>query len=411
MLKILTFSLLYPNACQPSHGIFVEQRLRKLVESGEVEARVVAPVPWFPSSHRAFGRYGRYAAVPLREMRHDISVIHPRFPSIPKIGMNLAPTLVAGAMHKVLKGIIADGYDFDLIDAHYFYPDGVAATMLGRALNKPVVVTCRGDDVLQFPRFRRPRQLILEGAQRAAGLVTVSGDLKNALCELGVPAHRITVLRNGVDLKFFRPPADRQSVRRALGIDRPTLLSVGHLIERKGHHFAVAALQDLPGFKLVVVGERGTEAGVMDTALKEQVRRLGLSDRVRFVGSKSHAELRDYYGAADALVLATAREGMPNVMLESLGCGTPVIATSAGGIPEILNVPEAGAMMRERTSAAVAESVRELFSRYPRREDTRRYAETLGWDATTRGQIALFERILGARRSAPQTRQVAASTQ
>ncbi len=393
MIKILTFSTLYPNVYQPNHGIFVEHRLRRLLESGEVSARVVAPVPWFPFKPRLFGRYGVYASVPRRERRHDLEVAHPRYPVIPKVGMNLAPQLLAQAMKGVLRRIIAGGYDFDLIDAHYFYPDGVAAAVLGRALGKPVVVTCRGDDVLTFPRYRVPRRLILDAAARVDALVTVSADLKSHLCALGVPAEKVNMLRNGVDLGLFRP-VDRERVRRALAIDGPTLLSVGHLVERKGHHIAIDALQDLPDYKLIIIGERGNEAGVMDAELKQQVQHLGLTGRVQFIHNIPQETLRDYYGAADALVLATAREGMPNVVLEALACGTPVVATAVGGIPDILTVADAGILMQARTARAVATAVKALFDRYPQREDTRRYAETLGWEDTTRGQIALFKHIL-----------------
>jgi teichuronic acid biosynthesis glycosyltransferase TuaC len=395
MIKILTFSSLFPNELQPHHGVFVEQRLRKLVESGNVSARVVAPVPWFPFRQRIFGHYGVQAAVPRREFRHGIQVEHPRYPVIPKVGMNLAPQLMFKAMKSHLRRLIASGYDFDLIDAHYFYPDGVAAAALGRALGKPVVVTCRGDDVLTFPSYRVPRRLILDAARQVAAIVTVSGDLKTQLCSLGVPESRVTVLRNGVDLELFKPSGSgRATIRKELGIDGPTLLSVGHLIERKGHHLVIAALQNLPNFKLIVIGARGNESGVMDNELQQQVERLGLSNRVRFVNNVSHDVLRSYYAAADALVLATKREGMPNVMLESLACGTPVVATPVGGIPEVLTVPEAGVLMKERTAQAVATAVTHLFNHYPRREDTRRFAETLGWDETTRGQTQLFERIL-----------------
>lgn len=394
MLKILTFSTLYPNEREPRHGIFVEQRLRKLVETGNVEARVVAPVPWFPFATSMFGRYGIAASVPREEKRHGISVLHPRFPSIPMTGMGFKPKLLAKAMRPVLRDIIACGYDFDLIDAHYFYPDGVAATWLGRELGKPVIVTCRGNDVMVFPRYPRPRRMILDAARQVAGIVTVSSELKRCLCSIGVTADRVAVLRNGVDAGLFHPPVDRIAVRQALGFKRRTLLSVGHLIERKGHHLVVEALRALPDYDLVIIGERGTEGGGMVNELHRQAEEPAVKGRVRFIGNLPQEQLRDWYGAADALVLATNMEGMPNVMLESLACGTPVVATPVGGIPEIMTTPEAGELMKERTAAGVAAGVTALFSNYPNREDTRRFAEALSWDETTRGQIELFNRAL-----------------
>ncbi|HEU5403459.1 MAG TPA: glycosyltransferase [Terriglobales bacterium] len=399
MLKILTFSTLYPNERAPRHGIFVEQRLRKLVESGDVVARVVAPVPWFPFTASLFGRYGVAASVPREEERHGLKVLHPRFPSIPVVGMSLKPKLLATAMRPTVREIIARGYDFDLIDAHYFYPDGVAAAWLGQEFGKPVIVTCRGNDVMVFPRHRRPRRMILDAARQVAAIVTVSSDLKRCLCSMGVGADRVTVLRNGVDSNFFHP-AERDTVRRALGLNRRTLLSVGHLVERKGHHLVIEALKSLPECDLVIIGERGDEGGGMVNELHRQATHPALSGRVRFVGNLPQAQLRDWYGAVDALVLATNMEGMPNVMLESLACGTPVVATPVGGIPEIMTTPEAGVLMQERTATGVAAAVKELFSRYPDRAATRRFAETLSWDETTRGQLALFNRVLEEARSA-----------
>lgn len=393
MLKVLTFSTLYPNEREPRHGIFVEQRLRKLVETGNVAARVVAPVPWFPFATSRFGRYGAAASVPREEQRHGIPVLHPRFPSFPMIGMGLKPRILAAAMRPVLRDIAARGYDFDLIDAHYFYPDGVAAAWLGQELGKPVMVTCRGNDVMLFPRFPGPRRMILDAARRVAAIATVSMDLKRCLCSIGVDAEKVTVLRNGVDADFFRP-VNRDVVRQALGITRRTLLSVGHLVERKGHHLAVQALKALPDCDLVIIGERGTESGGMVNGLHRQAEDPELAGRVRFMGNLPQDQLRDWYGAADALVLATNLEGMPNVMLESLACGTPVVATPVGGIPEIMTTPEAGVLMKERTAAGIAAAVKQLFDHYPLREDTRRFAETLSWDETTRGQLALFDRVL-----------------
>lgn len=400
MLKILTFSTLYPNEHEPRHGIFVEQRLRKLVASGDVVARVVAPVPWFPFATSLFGRYGVAAAVPHEEVRHGIPVLHPRFPSIPMTGMGLKPRLLAAAMRTVLRDVIARGYDFDLIDAHYFYPDGVAAAWLGQEFGKPVIVTCRGNDVMLFPRYPTPRRLILDAACRVAGIVTVSGELKRCLCSIGVNAARVTVLRNGVDSGLFYPPVDRNAVRQELGLNRRTLLSVGHLVERKGHHLVLEALKALPECDLVIIGERGTESGGMVNELHRQAEAPELAGRVRFVDNQPQDRLRDWYGVVDALVLATNLEGMPNVVLEALACGTPVVATSVGGIPEIMTTPEAGVLMQERTAEGVAAAVKELFGRYPDRAATRRFAETLSWDETTRGQLALFNRVLEEARSA-----------
>ena len=389
-MRILTFSTLYPHAARPNHGIFVETRLRHLLASGKVESKVVAPVPWFPSSNPRFGEYAVFAKAPREERRHGIDIIHPRYLTVPKLGMSVAPLLLAAGVYSAVKNIIQNGYDFEIIDAHYFYPDGVAAILLGRHFGKPVVITARGTDVNLIPRYRLPRAMIRWAARHAAGIITVARALKDDLVGVGVPAGRIEVLRNGVDLQLFRP-IEREAGRRNLGISRTTLLSVGHLIPRKGHDLVIQGLRWLPELDLIVIGD-----GPEREALGALARESGAADRVRFVGSLAQEELRNYFGAADALVLASSREGWANVLLESMACGTPVVASNIGGTPEVVSAPEAGVLMAERTPEAVSEAVRRLFARYPDRGATRRYAEKFSWEETTRGQLQLFERVVTA---------------
>ena len=225
-MRILSFTTLYPNPSQPVHGVFVENRLRHLAQTGRVSIKVVAPVPWFPKFLAGQKRYGHYARVPLAETRHGLDVIHPRYPTLPKIGMTIAPLLLALSQRAVIAGLIQDGYDFDLIDAHYFYPDGVAAIHLGRWFNKPVIITGRGSDLSQIPQHALPRQQIKWAAARAAGMVTVCQALKDALIALGVAPERVVVLRNGVDLKLFRPPEGppaREALRARWNFDQFSL--------------------------------------------------------------------------------------------------------------------------------------------------------------------------------------------
>ncbi|HEX5326502.1 MAG TPA: glycosyltransferase family 4 protein, partial [Acetobacteraceae bacterium] len=151
MLRLLTFSTLYPNAEQPNHGIFVENRLRHLVAGGEATSEVVAPVPYFPSTAPSFGDWGRLARVARRETRHGLIVHHPRYPVIPRLGMSVAPFLLHAALLPFLRRRLAGGLQVDAIDAHYVYPDGVAAVWLGRRLGLPVVITARGTDVNLIP--------------------------------------------------------------------------------------------------------------------------------------------------------------------------------------------------------------------------------------------------------------------
>ncbi|MDR3538038.1 MAG: glycosyltransferase family 4 protein [Acetobacteraceae bacterium] len=387
-LRLLTFSSLYPNAARPNHGVFVENRLRHLVASGQAVSTVVAPVPWFPSSDPRFGDWARHAAAPREETRHGLRVIHPRFPVIPKIGMSAAPWLLYRAMRPVIARLLALGARFDAIDAHYVYPDGVAAVWLGRHFGLPVVVTARGTDVSLIPHYAIPRRLIRGAIAGSAALVTVSSALRDALLDLGAPPDKVTVLRNGVDTALFHPPADRDGARHALGLNGSTLVSVGLLIERKGHHRTIEAMRALPGFTLLIAGEGPERARL--TALIDQ---LGLRGRVRLLGAVPHAELAAIYGAADASVLASSREGWANVLLESMACGTPVVASNIWGNPEVVQTRDAGLIAPENTPDGIAATVRRLFDPLPARAATRAYAEAFGWEETTAGQLALFRRV------------------
>ncbi len=387
-LRLLTFSTLFPNAARPNHGVFVENRLRHLVASHPVTAAVMAPVPFFPFRSARFGAWSEHARAPRREMRHGLVVHHPRYGAIPRVGMSVAPLFLYRAAIVAARQLLVEGERFDLVDAHYLYPDGVAAEWLGRTLGLPVVVTARGSDVSLLPRHAVPRRMIQAMLGRADGVIAVSAALRTAMVELGAAPERITVLRNGVDTDLFHP-LDRGTARAALGLTRPTLISVGLLIDRKGHHRVIEAMASLPEFELLVVGE-----GPERPRLEALIARLGLAGRVRLLGARPHSELAACYAAADALVLASSREGWANVLLEAMACGTPVIAARIWGNPEVVQEKVAGLIYDENTPEGIVAGVKALFADLPDRAATRAYAERFSWDATSAGQFQLFNAIL-----------------
>ncbi len=382
MLRVLTVTTLYPSLARPHHGVFVENRMRRLVARGDVSVRVIAPVPWFPFTNERFGEYAQFAATPRRETRHGIVIDHPRYALPPKIGMNIAPDTMARAMIGAAEKIVAEEGPFDVVDAHYFYPDGVAAAALARRLQLPMTVTARGTDINLIPEYDRPRARILATADQAAASITVCAALRDEMIAIGADAEKIRVLRNGVDLDVFHPPAERAPNARK------KLVSVGHLIERKGHHLVIEALADLPDCELEIAGD-----GPDFAALQRLAEDLGVADRTTFLGRVPHEDLAGIYGRADAMVLASSREGWANVLLEAMACGTPVIATAIWGTPEVVAAPEAGVLVEERSGPAIAAKARELFAAPPDRAATRAYAETFSWDATIDG---LYETLTAA---------------
>jgi teichuronic acid biosynthesis glycosyltransferase TuaC len=387
-LRLVTFSTLYPNTAMPSHGIFVETRLRHLIADEDVSSIVIAPVPIFPSSNPRFGRWARFAKVPANEVRHGIQIKHPRYLAIPWIGQAVAPALLYGAAYRALKRLIASGYQPDVIDAHYLYPDGVAAIWLGRRFGIPVVLTARGSDVSEWPGLAVPGRLIRRAIYGADALVAVSGAIEQGLIKLGANSQKVTILRNGVDAQLFQPQ-DRMAARMKLGLQHPVIVSVGHLIERKGHHRIIEALTSLPGLNLVIVGEGPERARLTTLAAK-----LGVAERVRFAGAVPQTDLPLYYSAADALILASSREGWANVLLEAMACGTPVVASPIWGNPEVVREPAAGRIAETNTPEAIAASFLALQADLPPREETRAYALRHGWNEISAGQRLIFEKLL-----------------
>ncbi|HQT68297.1 MAG: glycosyl transferase family 1 [Rhodospirillales bacterium 20-60-12] len=393
-MRLLTFSTLFPNEAIPSHGVFVETRLRHLVADEDVQSVVMAPIPFFPSAHPRFGRWAKLAAAPARETRHGIDVRHPRYLAIPKIGQVLAPRLLFNAAARALTRLIAEGFRPDAIDAHYLYPDGIAAIRLGQTFNLPVVLTARGSDVSEWPDHAGPNRMIRRALQQADGLIAVSGALREGMIGLGADPAKVQVLRNGVDSVLFHPH-DRAEARRHLGMDDPHLLSVGHLIERKGHDRVIRAMADLPGLHLTIVGE-----GPERERLGHLAASLGLAGRVHFAGAVRQSALSFYYAAAEALVLASSREGWANVLLESMACGTPVVASPIWGNPEVVRERAAGLIMARNDPASIVAAVRDLLANPPPREDTRAYAEAHGWREISAGQKDIFEQVITRHASA-----------
>ncbi|MEO8444288.1 MAG: glycosyltransferase [Gammaproteobacteria bacterium] len=385
MIDVVTIASLFPNREQTRHGVFVEERLRHLAATGRFDVHVIAPVPWFPFRARAFGLYGKYARVPPVEERLGRVIQHPRYVAIPKVGMSAAPWLYAAGIAPLLQRMLARLGPDVVLDGHFLYPDGVATAMLARRFGLPYVLTARGQDVTLFPGYAVPRVLIRRACRGAARVITVSEALRALLIDLGVPPETVLTLRNGVDLAKFNP-LDRARTREQLGFRRQTLLAVGHLIERKDHDLILRALPLVPDTDLVIVGEGPLRERLLATA-----RQLGVVDRVRIVPNVLQDQLVAYYSAADLSILTSRHEGMPNVVLESLACGTPVVATLVEGVPELLDQPAAGCLVLERSPAALAEAVIRLLASPPERAATRRHATGLGWGPTIDGLASVLE--------------------
>ena len=332
-LRILSFSCTFPNSVQPSLGLFVEARLRRLAKIATV--KVIAPVAWMQFGN--FALRGLVRGIPYRT-QNELEVIRPRWFYPPLGGAVNALLLLAqtlGVMRKMRRE-----FAFDILDAHFGYPDGITACLIASLLRCPVSITLRGNETMHSEFFLR-RLAIRWAVRRADTVITVSERLRQwAISECAARPERVLAIPNGVDTTVFYP-RDRQAARTRLQLppDAAVVLSAGYLIRRKGHHRVLSAVKTLrqagANVHLVIAGGPGPE-GRFEPELHRLVGELQLGECVHFTGQVSAPELAEIMSAADVLCLASAREGWPNVVNEALACGTPVVATDIGGVPDML---------------------------------------------------------------------------
>jgi glycosyltransferase involved in cell wall biosynthesis len=391
-MNILTFTSLWPNVEQPNFGIFVKHRVAAMARLDDVDVRVVAPVPYFPTPvvrslpHAVLdwlpAHWPRLARVPAFEANDDLPTFHPRYLVTPKVGMRFYGDWMTRGAWDLVRRLHAEK-PFDLIDAHYVYPDGAAAVALGWRLNIPVVITARGTDISLFSHLPPIRPKIINTLNRAAGVIAVSQGLKRQMVALGILSQKIAVIPNGIEGELFYP-RDRQAARRKLGLNAEDqiILTVGALIPRKGIDRLIGAMALLAvrarkegrkAPKLFAIGE-----GEERRALESQIANLKLQDSVFLPGAKPHAELADWYAAADLFCLASRREGCPNVVIEAMACGVPVVAAEMDGIRELID-PGCGQVVSTPTPENFATEIQRGLSRNQNREEIAKRGGVRSW--------------------------------
>ncbi len=326
-MNVVSLSLCYPSDEQPQSGLFVRHRLRSLTGFANVRVAHVVPTPFWS---RPFSTVHTPESCP--------PTWRVAMPYLPLIGKPLNPFLYARAVGPLIESWWQRG-DVDVIDAHFCWPDGVAAGKIANRIGLPYVVTLRG--VLgRYARDPIKRASIVRSLEGASAVIAVSQSLKDAAVELGVSPHRIRVVPNGVDSDVFHA-ADRQTARKALGRsnDEVILITVGHLCRRKGVHRVLELLPELlekhERLRYVVIGGDAAEDRFADH-LRRLTRRLGLSRHVTFAGPLNDHEVSRWLQAADLFVLSTTNEGWCNALSEAVATNLPVVCTDVGGNREVV---------------------------------------------------------------------------
>ena len=393
-MNVLVFTSLYPNNVWPQHGVFVKERMTAFAQIEGCSVKVVAPIPYFPPIK--MGHRSRFSQIMQREVIEGLEVYHPRYFMAPKVSMALHGLLLFLSILPFIKKFQRD-FSFDIIDAHYVYPDGFAAVLLGSFFRKPVVVSARGSDINLFAKFPLIRRFLQYTLNKADRVIAVSQALKDAMIALHIPEEQIIVIANGVDTEKFYP-VSKGEARRTLRLPhhKRILLSVGRLVPLKGFDLLIKALKLLfeegheQDLYLVIVGE-----GSCRKELEHLIDTLGLCEHVSLVGAIPHQELYCWYSAADLFCLASSKEGWPNVVLEALASGTPVVATDVGGLPEIIRSDRLG-ILTKRDEQELAAGIAAALKKSWQSDALVQYARDQTWDSVASAVLHTFQTVLAA---------------
>lgn len=387
--RILTLTTVYPSPFEPDTGVFIETRLRHMTAGAEI--KVLAPIPII--------NYGR-RHVELRRIasKHDpgglLEVIYPRWFYPPAGGASNAIFLFLSTIWPLAR--LRRSFRFDIIDAHFTHPEGVAAALLALVFRCPFTITMRGNEQMHV-RHRLRRRLMGWALRRAGRVIAVSENLRTLALELGVEPSQSVTIPNGIEKEIFHP-RDREICRIEYGISGKAhlIVSAGHLIELKGHHRIIRAVRGLVDdgmdvqFRIAGGKGRGQD---YDFALGQEIKRLGLEDRVQILGHIDRQALARLISAADVFCLASSREGWPNVIHEALACGTPVVATNVGGVSQMIASEQCGIVVHPDSPSALQAALAAALRKPWEREIIARRGQLRSWSQVAEEVLQQMEAV------------------
>ena len=394
-IKLVVFSSLFPSAERPGAGLFIRERMFRVGQ--QLPIVVVSPVPWFPLQGliRLWKPYFRPQPAKYEE-QDGVQVYYPRFFSVPGLFKSLDGFFMALGSWWLLNKLKKQ-HQFNLIDAHFAYPDGYAASLLGKWFKIPVTITLRGTEVplSKMPARKEKMMLALDNATK---VFSVANSLKEHVVKLGADPDKIEVVGNAVDTgKFY--PVDKQEAKKQLDISETAkvIVSVGALVERKGFHRILevmpALLKKFPDVVFLIVGGNSPEGGIQPR-LEKQVETNNLQKHVRFLGALPASELKVPLSAADVFVLATANEGWANVFLEAMACGLPVVTTDVGGNQEVVNNTDLGIIVPFGDPEALEKGLLEALKKQWDKEKILNYAKQNNWEKRVSVLCENFNKIV-----------------
>lgn len=379
--RIAIVSRLYPVPYEPNRAPFNRTQFKLLAERYDVS--LLVPVPW--------QKWLRHRRQLQPERRDGLDVRYACFVFPPKIGRITYPAWFVLSVLPELRWFA--GLRASCLIASWAYPDAVGAVVLGRALGLPVLVRAYGSDVNVHAAHPARAAQLRWAAKQAFAVVPVSEALKQRLVQIGVDEQKVSVIPTGVDRDAFAP-IPKSAARAALGLDpgRRMIVFVGNLLRAKGVYELLAAFDRLarehPELDLAIVGD-----GPERSALTERTRQAGLTQRVLLPGRVAHSSVANWINASDLLCLPSHREGLPNVLLEAMACGVPVVATRVGGIPEAVTA-DTGELVPPEDEVALVAALKRALGRVWSRDALTARAQEFSWEANMSSLCSLIDRAI-----------------
>jgi glycosyltransferase involved in cell wall biosynthesis len=374
-LRVLAITKIFPNAAEPLSAPFNRQQFAALREHCDLE--VMATIPWFPGAGllSRWSSAGKLASVPRREHIAGLEVTHPRTLFFPKLAHGAWGPLYAAS---IAPAVAPYRGKIDVVLGSWAYPDGFAAVIAAKLLGVPAVVKLHGSDINLVAKLPGPRRLLAWALPRAARVVAVSKPLADEVVALGVARERVAIVMNGVDGELFQP-RDRAAARAELGLGTgPLAVYVGNLKPEKGvidlANAWASVQRHMPDAKLAIVG---------GGPLREEVERI-VGDRAMLVGPQPHERVTTWMAACDVLVLPSHTEGTPNVVLEALASGRRVVATSVGGVPDLITDGKLGTLVPAKDPDALADALVLALRQPYDADEVARLGARGGWAASAK---------------------------
>ncbi|MCU9810320.1 glycosyltransferase [Paraclostridium sp. AKS81] len=394
-MKILVLSHMYPNNINKSYGIFVHEQVKELKKLGH-EVKVISPVPYAPPVIRKFKeKWKKYSLVNRYEKIEGIDVYYPRMITIPRNIMIEKSGSVYFYSIKKLVEEIKKSFEFDLIHAHVALPDGYAANVIGKKYNKPVILTIHGKDIYGTVNLNEKAQNSVKAAlNKCDRLVVVSDKLKELTSKY--TNKNINVIENGVDLKKVDGIKDIEILNKKYD-GKIKVLSVGYLIERKGHRYVIEALKNLVdqynNIIYLIVGE-----GEKYQELKELSKKYNLEGHIDFIGALTHDDVMRYMNICDVFILPSWNEAFGVVYAEAMASYKPVIGCKNEGIDGIIKDKKNGVLVESKSSKEIYNALKYLIENPYEREIIGKLArntiEKFTWESNALKNIDLYKNAI-----------------